>query len=254
MPRIARKNLESSYFHVITQGINREYIFSKNNLKEKYKNILKEKLAETNIKVLAYCIMDNHAHMLIYSEKIDEMKKMMQKINTKYAMIYNKVNNRVGYVFRDRYYTQTILTEQQLMKCVVYIHNNPIKANIVSRREEYAYSSYKEYVIKRDIITDESIKLLFGDTENYREIFDEMHKSEDINDIAEVKENMNSEDILQMYLKKHSTSIEKVVEDKNLFCELLLEMRHNGGMSLREMSKILGVNKDKLNKIINQKL
>ena len=52
MPRISRKDLKSCYFHIIIQGINREYIFKENYLKKLYKNILKEKLEETDIKIL----------------------------------------------------------------------------------------------------------------------------------------------------------------------------------------------------------
>ena len=254
MPRIARKELKSSYFHIIIQGINREYIFKDNYLKKLYKNILKEKLEETDIKILAYCIMDNHAHFLIYCEKIEEMKKLMRKTNTSYAMSYNRIKNRVGYVFRDRYYTQQILTEQQLFNCVAYIHNNPIKASITSEREKYAYSSYREYINKKDLITEESIKLIFGSTHNYIDVFNEIHNERDICDIAETKENKDKEEIIQEFLNKYNVEIEKVIQDNSLFCELLTELRHYGGLSLREMSRIFGINKDKLNKIINQKL
>ena len=254
MPRISRKDLKSCYFHIIIQGINREYIFKENYLKKLYKNILKEKLEETDIKILAYCIMDNHAHFLIYCEKIEEMKKLMHKTNTSYAMSYNRIKSRVGYVFRDRYYTQQILTEQQLFNCVVYIHNNPIKANLISEKEKYAYSSYREYINKKDLITEESIKLIFGSTYNYIDVFNEIHKARDICDIAEAKENKDKEEIIQEFLNKYNIEKEKVIQDNSLFCELLTELRHNGGVSLREMSKIFGINKDKLNKIINQKL
>lgn len=101
MPRLARKNLRSNYLHIIVQGIDRKYIFNSDRLKKEYKSILKRNLNKTNINMLAYCIMDNHAHMLIYSEKIEEITKLMQRTNTSYVRLYN----RVGYVFRDRYYT-----------------------------------------------------------------------------------------------------------------------------------------------------
>ena len=76
MPRIARKNLEGNYFHIIIQGINREYIFKTNNLKDTYLKILKKNVKETKINILAYCIMDNHAHFLIYSEDVKKITKL----------------------------------------------------------------------------------------------------------------------------------------------------------------------------------
>lgn len=104
MPRIARKNSISQFYHVIVQGINKEYIFKNSQYINKYKEIIVKKLEKSDITILSYCIMNNHAHFLIYSEKIENLSKFMQKINTSYSKFYNKENNRVGYVFRDRYY------------------------------------------------------------------------------------------------------------------------------------------------------
>ena len=140
MPRLARKYLESNYFHITIQGINREYIFEDDNLKEAYLNILKKNLKETNINILAYCIMDNHAHFLVYCEDTTEISKLMQRSNTSFAILYNKLNDRVGYVFRNRYCMQMILNEIQLFNCLVYIHNNPVKAHIVDSPKKYLYS------------------------------------------------------------------------------------------------------------------
>ena len=82
-------------FHIIVQGINKEYIFKNTNLKKLYKNLFKKNLSETNITVLAYSIMDNHAHILLHTNQISELTKLMQKTNTSYAKLYNKLNNRV---------------------------------------------------------------------------------------------------------------------------------------------------------------
>lgn len=95
MPRLPRKNLNGSFFHIIVQGINKEYIFKNTNLKKLYKNLFKKNLSETNITVLAYSIMDNHAHILLHTNQISELTKLMQKTNTSYAKLYNKLNNRV---------------------------------------------------------------------------------------------------------------------------------------------------------------
>ena len=72
------------------------------------------------------------------------------------------IQKRVGYVFRDRYYVQIITTVEQLWNCIAYIHNNPVKAEIVEKPENYNFSSYKEYKCIQDLITEESIELVFG--------------------------------------------------------------------------------------------
>ena len=69
MPRIARKNSQSCFYHVIVQGINKEYIFQGNKYMKKYKEIIVDKKKESKVAILAYCIMSNHAHFLLYSEE-----------------------------------------------------------------------------------------------------------------------------------------------------------------------------------------
>lgn len=128
MPRTARKNMDTQYLHVMSQGINKEFIFKTDELKKKYKNLLRKHIRESNAKVLSYCIMGNHAHILFHTINPYEVTKVMHTVNTNFAMYYNYINKRVGVVFRNRYYTQPIMSQEQLYNCLVYIHNNPVKA------------------------------------------------------------------------------------------------------------------------------
>ena len=250
MPRNARKNIESNYVHLIIQGINREYIFQKKEWKEDYLKILKTKMKNMNIEILAYCMMDNHAHFLMHYEKLEEISNLMRKVNTTYAMKYNKINKRVGFVFRDRFFTLTILNERQLYNCLVYIHKNPTKAGICLKMQDYNYSSYNEYIKEKKLITEDGIKLLFGSPYKYIEQFNTIHiEIKEIEDIEDVKEyKYNKEELLKKYENKMK---EKIVENEEEFCKLLLEMK-KCGISLREMSNIFKINKDKLNKYIHK--
>ena len=98
MPRRARKTLSTSFFHVIVQGVNREYIFEKDTYKRKYLNLLKEAKKEYEIEIISYVIMSNHVHILIYTEQIAELSNFMKKVNEDYARYYNYIENRVGYL------------------------------------------------------------------------------------------------------------------------------------------------------------
>ena len=144
MPRISRKNFETSFFHVLTQGVNREYIFSKKEYIEKYLYLINKYKEEFNILILAYCIMSNHSHLLIYTNKIENMSKFMHKINGIFSQFYNKSENRVGVVFRNRYVSEPIYDKKYLANCINYIHMNPVKAGLVYNCEEYKYSSFIE--------------------------------------------------------------------------------------------------------------
>ena len=71
---------------------------------------------------------------------------MMRSLITRYAKKYNKVYHRCGYVFRDRYRCESIMTVEHLKNCIRYIHNNPVKAAICNKCGDYIYSSYNEYL------------------------------------------------------------------------------------------------------------
>lgn len=238
MARLARKDLPSPFLHIIVQGINREYIFKENKLKLIYKSMLKKNLLNTSIKILAYCIMDNHAHILMYSENINEISQVMLKTNTSYAMLYNRNNHRVGYVFRSRYYTQSILNEHHLFNCISYIHQNPSKAGIVKDFSEYKYSSYLEFLYKKDLITSESIKLIFGSSEKYIDTFNEIHKIEDIEDIKDIIEDFQDPyQVINKYLEHTSKTLQEIKQDSNLLAELLIQLRHTARSFFKRYGK-----------------
>ena len=89
--RLSRKDYNASFFHVMVQGHNKEYIFEENRSKQKYLTLMKEN--EKDVDILAYCIMGNHAHLLLHTSEINNMSKFMHKINSEYAMYYNYIEN-----------------------------------------------------------------------------------------------------------------------------------------------------------------
>ena len=72
MSRIPRNYIKTSFFHVITQGINKSYIFERTEDTKYYIKIMYQLTKEQKIKIIGYCIMSNHAHMLIETEEINE--------------------------------------------------------------------------------------------------------------------------------------------------------------------------------------
>lgn len=176
MSRIARQDLCTSFFHVMVQGINKEYIFKKERYINRYLQLMKENLNTEQIELIAFCIMNNHAHLLTQVEEIKDLSKYMQKINSVYARYYNYMENeRVGYVFRDRYKTEPIRDKRQLIQCVKYIHQNPVKAKMVNKISEYKYSSYNDYknkeIRERGVFTDDEIALICNTNQPCEEEF-----------------------------------------------------------------------------------
>ena len=142
MPRIVRNLICGQYLHIMSQGINREYILKYDNDKEKYLKLMERYSMKFEVNVIAYCIMSNHVHILVKSTNINNISNFMRMINGNYAMYYNKKYDRVGFVFRSRFKSKVIMSEKSLIRCIKYIHMNPVKAKIVENEEEYKYSSY----------------------------------------------------------------------------------------------------------------
>ena len=250
MPRIARKNFENLYFHIIVQGINKEYIFDNKSYMEKYKKLIKYNTKNSIMQVLSYCIMSNHAHLLVYAPDKSEMGKIMQKINTSYAKYYNKINDRTGIVFKNRYYTQPIIDRKQLINCLIYIHNNPVNAKIIKQVQDYQYSSYNEWINEKDIISNQCTDLVFGNQKIEENIFNNIHlrNLKNIKDIEEVTELLDYKEILKEYLKNER--IEYILMNEKILANLVKDLNEKSGISIRKISEILKVNRPKIMKLL----
>ena len=143
MPRKPRIQSKIDCYHIMMNGINKEYIFQTKDNKEKFLELLNEQ--EGLIKIYAWCVMDNHVHFVIKAT-LAEMSKAIKIISLKYTAYYNKLNDRSGPLFGDRYKSENIDDEIYMQQVIRYIHLNPLKAKIVNKIEEYPCSSYKYFV------------------------------------------------------------------------------------------------------------
>ncbi len=149
MARQARKTSPTGYYHVMMRGNNREGILKKEWRKVYFSELLK--MVE-NIDVAAYCIMDNHVHIVVKGEIVD-ISQAIKKVNIKYAMMLNREDARIGHVFQDRFRSEEIFDDAHLLQVIRYIHNNPVKAGMVKDPRAYHWSSFGEYVNDKVFVT-----------------------------------------------------------------------------------------------------
>lgn len=225
MPRNPRNHLQTNLFHVITQGINKSYIFNSENEIKYYIKLMHSLKNECNIKIIAYCIMNNHAHILIESSNIPNLSKYMHRLNLRYSIYYNKKHERVGYVFRDRFKSQGIYSEKQLYNCMKYIFDNPVKAGICKNAQEYKFSNYK--------------KTPFFDEEEY--LFIDI--DEDV---------INSSEIIDEYLKLKNINIHDLKKDKDKLKELINVLHNKYNFSLRKIAREINISREKTRKIFKE--
>ena len=136
---------QSNIYHIISRGNNKNFIFRTNKDKKIYLNLVRRMELESQIEVIAWCIMNNHVHLLIRADLAD-LGKALLKINSNYARYYHHSNETCGHLFEDRFYSEPIETEAYLRNCIRYIHSNPINAEIIDDISKYRWSSYKEYI------------------------------------------------------------------------------------------------------------
>lgn len=249
MGRTSRKDMEnSSFFHIMIQGINKEYIFNTQKNKEEYLKLLYKNNNE-GVDIIAYCIMDNHVHILAKIDRIHDMQVWMSKTNTSYAIFYNKNYDRVGYVFRDRYKTQVIKNEKHLWLAIEYIHNNPIKAGICKKKEEYLYSSYSTiYKGKQVAVQSKMIEILKRSTlQNSNE--EDKKEFELIEENKQDKEEICKE-VLRRFLENNKIDIATLKKEKQNLVEIVRILKFEYGISYRMMEKSLGISREKLRQLI----
>lgn len=149
MGRQARRLSESGVYHIMYRGISRQNIFEEEADYEKMAEIIAKVKRDMSFEIYAYCFMSNHVHLFLKEKEMGEISKIMAKVLSHYATWYNIKYLRTGILFENRYKSEPVEDERYFLGLARYIHQNPIKAGITETIEEYAYSSYNEYVAKR---------------------------------------------------------------------------------------------------------
>ena len=249
MPRIARKDLNTQFLHVMVQGVNKEYIFNNEKNIEEYLKIINKNKILYNFTIIAYCIMNNHAHFLIYTEDIEKFGKGMQKTNLLYAQMYNKEQNRVGVLFRNRYQTEPIYNIKYLINCIKYIHNNPVKAKMVSKCEDYKYSSYNDYIHNNKITKSEIVEKIFGKKCNFEKLFKETYEKRFI----DVDDNDNIEKYIingiREYKKEKKESIAEIFSNRELLKKIISYLYNECGIKYIEIRNYFEISRGTMDKL-----
>jgi len=226
MPRVPRFYSDTSFFHVMTQGIKKEYIFNQSEDAERYISILYKTKDECKINIIAYCIMNNHAHLLLEASKVEYLSKFTHRTDTKYAKYYNEKYKRVGYVFRDRFKSEAIYTERNLHNCIAYIYNNPVKAGICNTAEEYEFSNYK---YNKNINYETCEKYSFMDTEEDKK--------------------RQCESLINNYMKERNYSDTLLEQQENLK-ELVKRLKNELKIPISTIAQCTGMSKSEIKKIV----
>ncbi len=150
MARPLRIEYPGAVYHITSRGNAQGRIYLKAEDRINFLSILSDTTERYNWLCHAYCLMDNHYHLLI--ETLDfTLSRGMRHLNGVYTQSFNRRHKRVGHVFQGRYKAILVQKEAYLMELCRYIVLNPVRANAVKRPEAWKWSSYKATVSGRQV-------------------------------------------------------------------------------------------------------
>jgi len=129
--------------HVIQRGNNRSPVFADPNDLTVYRRSLEVAAQKYGCEVHAYVLMTNHVHLLMTPSRTGSIGKVMQSIGRRYVQYFNGVHRRTGTLWEGRYKATVVESDRYLFSCYRYIELNPVRAGLVSRPEDYCWSSYR---------------------------------------------------------------------------------------------------------------
>lgn len=149
MARPLRIQYPNAFYHVMNRGLGRQRTFLADDDYEVFLETLKESSRYSNVRIVSYCLMSNHYHLLVQTPSAN-LNRMMRHLNGVYTQRFNKIHRSDGPLFRGRYKAILVQEDEYLTHLIRYIHLNPITANLVQNPSHYPWTSHKAYLNTQD--------------------------------------------------------------------------------------------------------
>ena len=240
MPRGARRKSLTGYYHIIIRGNSKQIIFENDIDRVVFLKLLSKYRKEPGFKLVAYCLMSNHVHMIIHDIN-NKLDTIMKKIEVSYVHYFNNAYTRSGHLFQGRFKSEPINDAVYLLSAIRYIHKNPANAGISSYRD-YKWSSHQQYLNANCVDDIKDALALLGGPEGYvkwmEQTDDETHM-----DITEPCSNHYSDEDARSFIRntfgiEHAEEIKsKEKADRNA----ILKALKDAGFSVRRIERLTGI-------------
>jgi len=149
MTRLARMVVPRLPHHVTQRGNRREAIFFEDGDQEIYCDMAAEQLRKSDVEVWAYCFMPNHVHLILKPREADGTGRALGEAHRRYSNFVNARGHWTGHLFQSRF-ASVAMDESHLRVAVSYVSLNPVRARLVSRAEEWSWSSVRAHLAGED--------------------------------------------------------------------------------------------------------
>lgn len=240
MSRTARLASKSGIYHVTSRGAGKRDLFEDDRDREYYLTSLHRCSHEENLDILAWCLMDNHVHILCEGD-LGDLTSTMKRLNTSYAQHFNGRHGHVGPVFQGRFASCPVESEAHLIETVRYIHLNPRDLG-VSNPGDYRWSSYQQYIEGDGFCKVDNVMSIFGSVKLFMD-FHDIEKS----DVAVVegipaRPRMTDAEARKIasriYGEAFSDAIAVMDKSKR---NQALRLLYNRGVSIRQLERLTGI-------------
>lgn len=136
-------------YHITQRGVDRRETFSTDTDRFTYLKLLRYNLADAEVRLLAWCLMTNHVHLIAVPKREDSLAVLLRRVQGRYAQYYNACYDRTGHLWQNRYYA-CALGGTHLRRALIYAESNPVRAGLVARPEQYRWSSAAAHISGKD--------------------------------------------------------------------------------------------------------
>lgn len=245
MPRQARTatSCESNIYHITARGAGRRDIFESDSDRERFLDMLSKETTKRHFTVLAWCLMENHVHLLVRGE-LPLISTLMHALLGGYASYFNTRHGHVGHVFQGRFGSKPVASYAQLLETIRYIHQNPLRAGIASSCH-YGWSSYDECLEGHGIAEVSEVLPLFDDMSSFI-AFHQQLTAQDTDSMEHetgtTTRRMCDEDALTAALSAlNSTSLDSLLELSKTERDAALARLRSVGLSIRQIERLTGI-------------
>ena len=145
MSRPIRIEFPDALYHVTSRGDRREDIFEDDADRQMFLSTLEQVITQFNWLCHAWCLLDNHYHLMIQTPD-GNLSKGMRQLNGAYTQSSNRRHQRVGHLFQGRFKAILVDSDAYLLELTRYVVLNPVRADMVKKPDDWPWSSYRACV------------------------------------------------------------------------------------------------------------
>jgi putative transposase len=170
--------VRGGYTHIYNRGAGRQAIFYEERNYVYVPRLLKRVARESEVTVVAYCLLPNHCHWLLRQDGETPAGKVPTRVLGSYTQAFNRAYERTGTLFEGPYKALAVDSDSYLMTLCSYIHLNAVHHGLVATPDVWPYSNYLEWIDKRSgtLVDKELIREYFASPQAYEDCIRELQQ------------------------------------------------------------------------------